>query len=184
MPPPSQMVAASVEEHEARETPGTVPAAQQSRVRATFLLWSLCPGLWPLLWTWEPPWVRSHVVTTQRVLPTCWAHQDLTLLSLNPHNLMQAFTSLALDEEAEVQKMPAGPWVTAGQEAWVLEATPAWQERLGSCGPQPGRAEQWRSPWQHLHLEGLGREHDTINLEQTFILCAGLVSPWPQVSVN
>lgn len=40
-PPPSQMVAANVKEYEAREMPGTVPAAQQSRVRATFLLWSL-----------------------------------------------------------------------------------------------------------------------------------------------
>lgn len=69
MPPPSQMVAANVKEHEARETPGTVPAAQQSRVRATSVLWILSPSLWPLLWTWGPPWVRSHVVTTHQVPP-------------------------------------------------------------------------------------------------------------------
>lgn len=80
--------------------------------------------------------MRSHVrVTTQRVPPTCWAHQGPQApLAESPQLTSGAFTSLALDEEAEVQKMPAGPWVTAGQEAWVLEATPAWQERLGSCG--------------------------------------------------
>lgn len=31
---------------------------------------------------------------------------------------------------------------------------------------------------------GLGREHDTVNLEQTFIVNAGLVSPWPRGSGN
>lgn len=68
-------------------------------------------------------------------------------------------------------------------------AMPACQEKLGPSrpGPQPqalGQAEQPSSPWPHLHLEGLGREQDTVNLEQTFILCAGLVGPWPQVSGN
>lgn len=138
MPPPSQMVAASVEEHEARETPGTVPAAQQSRVRATFLLWSLCPGLWPLLWTWEPPRVRSHVVTTQRVPPTCWAHQDLTLLSLNPHNLVQAFTSLALVRKLRLRRCQLVPGSPLAKKPGFLKPRLPGRRGWAPAGPSQG----------------------------------------------
>lgn len=63
-----------------------------------------------------------------------------------------------------------------------MEATPTCQERLGypptpsalNCVPGDS-ASTWR---------GLGREQDTVNLEQTFISCADLVGPRPWVSGN
>lgn len=62
--------------------------------------------------------VGEKCMVTTHGTPTCWAHQDLSS-SVNPHNLVQAFTSLALDEEAEVQDL-----------SWSLGH--CWPRSLGS----------------------------------------------------
>ena len=59
----------------------------------------------------------------------------MLLLSLNPHNLMQAFTSLAVDEEAEVQRMPAGPGSLLAEKPGFLKPRLPGR-RLGSYRPR------------------------------------------------
>lgn len=55
-------------------------------------------------------------------------------------------------------------------------------------GPCPADRGSWAGkvvfPEAVPPLEGLDRDHHTVNLERTFILCAGLVGPWPWVSGN
>lgn len=84
--------------------------------------------------------------------------------------------------------MPGGPGSPLAEKPGFLKPRLPGRRSWAPAGPSaarpPGRGEQWKSLWQRLHLEGLSREHDTVNLEQTFILCAGLVGPWPQVSGN
>lgn len=117
------------------------------------------------------------------------ARHSLTTRSLaesSQHHDSGICLPLTLDEEIGSGRTGNLSCATSAEE-------PAFRSHtsLRDAGLLPPLPRSWglwagtaSTPRGGTSLGGLGREHDTINLEQTFIFCAGLVSPWPWVSGN